>query len=40
MGEIVGGSTEIGARLGGEIGAEIEKEHPEYFPKKPKPDKL
>lgn len=38
MGEIVGGCTEIGARLGGQIGAEIQKEHPEYLkPKSAKP---
>jgi hypothetical protein len=40
MGEIIGGSAEIGAKLGGEIGTEIQKEHPEYVPTKPKPDKL
>jgi len=39
MGEIIGGCAEIGARLGGEVGDEIEKEHPEYLPAKPKPDK-
>jgi hypothetical protein len=39
MGEMTGGCTEIGARLGGEIGAEIEREHPEYLPPKPKPAK-
>lgn len=39
MGEITGGCTEIGAKLGGEVGTEIEKEHPEYFPAKPKSDK-
>jgi hypothetical protein len=39
MGEITGGSTEIGAKLGGEIGAEILKEHPEYTPAKSKPAK-
>lgn len=39
MGEIAGGTTQIGAKLGGEIGAEIQKEHPEYFPQKPKSDK-
>ena len=31
MGEIVGGTTELAARLGGQIGSEIEKEHPEYM---------
>jgi len=29
--EIMGGTTQVGAKLGGDIGAEIEKEHPEYF---------
>jgi hypothetical protein len=37
MGEINGGSTEVGARMGMQIGAEIQKEHPEYFPTKPQP---
>jgi len=31
--EIVGGTTQVGAKLGGEIGKEIELEHPEYFSK-------
>jgi hypothetical protein len=31
--EIVGGTTQVGAKLGGEIGKEIELEHPEYFRK-------
>jgi len=35
MGEITGGCTEIGAKLGQQIGAEIEKEHPEYVRPKP-----
>ena len=39
MGEIVGRCTEIGAKLGGEIGAGIEKEHPEYTQPKAKSDK-
>jgi hypothetical protein len=39
MGEITGGSTEIGAKLGAEVGAEIAKEHPEYVPQPPKSDK-
>jgi hypothetical protein len=34
LGDVSGGSTEIGAKLGGEIGTEIQKEHPEYFPAK------
>ena len=29
--EIIGGTTQVGAKLGGEIGKEIELEHPEYF---------
>jgi len=29
--EIMGGTTQVGAKLGGEIGAEIQQEHPEYF---------
>ena len=29
--EIIGGTTQLGAKLGGDIGKEIEKEHPEYF---------
>jgi len=29
--EIIGGTTQLGAKLGGEIGKEIELEHPEYF---------
>jgi hypothetical protein len=29
--EIVGGTTQIGAKLGSEIGLEITKEHPEYL---------
>jgi hypothetical protein len=29
--EIIGGTTQLGAKLGGEIGKEIEIEHPEYF---------
>jgi hypothetical protein len=36
QGEILGRCTEIGAKLGGEIGEEIETEHPEYV-KKPLP---
>lgn len=35
MGEITGGCAEIGARLGGEIGEEIEKEHPEWVKSQP-----
>jgi hypothetical protein len=31
MGEIVGGCTEVGAKLGQQVGAEIGMEHPEYF---------
>jgi hypothetical protein len=27
----MGGTTQVGAKLGGEIGAEIQQEHPEYF---------
>lgn len=34
MGEIVGGTTEVGGKLGADIGAEIQREHPEWFPKK------
>jgi hypothetical protein len=30
--EIVGGTTQFGARLGGEVGEEIGKEHPEWAP--------
>ena len=40
MGEIIGGSAEIGAKVGAESGTEIEKEHPEYVPARPKSDKL
>jgi hypothetical protein len=29
--EIMGGTTQIGAKLGGEIELELRKEHPEYF---------
>jgi hypothetical protein len=29
--EILGGTTQVGAKLGGEIGREIQIEHPEYF---------
>jgi len=29
--EIIGGTTQLGAKLGGDIAKEIEKEHPEYF---------
>jgi len=29
--EIMGATTQIGAKLGAEIGMEIQKEHPEYF---------
>ncbi len=29
--EIMGGCSQIGAKLGGEIGLELEKEHPEWF---------
>jgi len=32
MGEIVGGCTELGGKLGRDVGTEIEREHPEYFP--------
>ena len=28
--EILGGTTQVGAKLGGEIGQQIQKEHPEY----------
>jgi hypothetical protein len=31
--EIMGGCTQIGAKLGGQIDLEIRKEHPEYFKK-------
>ena len=34
--EIMGGCTEVGAKLGGEIGKEISAEHPEWV-KEPKP---
>ena len=34
--EIMGGCVEVGAKLGGEIGQEIQKEHPEYC-KEPAP---
>jgi hypothetical protein len=37
LSDIMGGCTRVGAKLGGEIGAEIEKEHPEYI--KPRPEK-
>ena len=30
--EIIGGTTQLGARLGGEVGEEIQKEHPEWVP--------
>ena len=36
MGDIAGGCTELGARLGAEVAAEILKEHPEYAPSKAK----
>jgi hypothetical protein len=39
-GQIVGATTELGARLGSEIGVEIEKEHPEYFQKAAEPGKV
>lgn len=29
--EIMGGTTQLGAKLGGDIGREIQQEHPEYF---------
>ena len=35
MGEIVGGCTELGAKIGGAVGREIETEHPELVPKPP-----
>ena len=31
MGDIMGGCVKLGAELGGKVGAEIEKEHPEYL---------
>jgi hypothetical protein len=37
--EIIGGTTQLGARLGGEVGEEIQKEHPEWVPKAPQPAK-
>ncbi|HEY1241140.1 MAG TPA: hypothetical protein VGF16_11315 [Bryobacteraceae bacterium] len=36
MGEIAGATTEFTSRLGGEVGREIEREHPEYVRKDPK----
>ena len=39
MGEIVGGCTEIGAKLGSDIEIELLKEHPEWS-QKPKAEKL
>jgi hypothetical protein len=35
LSEIMGGCTQVGAKLGGEIGMEIAKEHPEYLDAKP-----
>jgi hypothetical protein len=35
MSEIMGGCVQVASKLGGEIGAEIEKEHPEYTKSKP-----
>ena len=32
--EIMGGSVQIGSKLGGEIGMEVGKEHPEYCKEK------
>jgi hypothetical protein len=32
--EIMGATTQFGAKIGGEVGMEIEKEHPEYTKKK------
>ncbi len=37
--EVVGGTTQLGARIGGEVGQEIEKEHPEWTTPAPKPAK-
>jgi hypothetical protein len=36
LSEIMGGCAQVGAKLGGEIGMEIEKEHPEFL--KPRPE--
>jgi hypothetical protein len=38
LGEAVGTCTQIGAKLGGQIGNEIEREHPEYFKAPTKPE--
>jgi hypothetical protein len=37
--EIIGGTAQVGSKLGGEIGAEIQKEHPEYFKQPASPPK-
>lgn len=37
--EIIGGCTQVGARLGGEIAQQIEKEHPEWLKKLDTSDK-
>lgn len=39
LSEIMGGCTQVGAKLGGEIGMEIGKEHPEFLEAKPESPK-